>query len=138
MIKHKQAIAWAAIAALGAALPSCSKYPDGPKLSLKSPTARLAREWEVKSVDDPSYPEEIEVIFDFDEDGDVKYELMFDYGYGQPVTYTIKGEWEWLDKKEVLELDFDGRVWEMTVKRLTTDELEWEDQDGYDWELRAN
>ena len=140
MIKPKTAIAAAAAALLVSSAPSCSKYEDGPKLSFRSPTSRLAREWAVKDAEQSGFPDDFDMTFDFDKDGDLKFNVSGTYTYYGtpfPVNYTMKGDWEWQDKKEMLDITFENQSNEFKVLRLTPDEMVWEDEDGGEWKLEA-
>ncbi len=110
---------------------SCSKYDDGPAFSLRSKTARLTGEWEVKEINgqSPSSDGE-ELIFEFEKDGD----FQFTYAYDN-YSYSYKGDWEWEDNKETIEIDVQDVKIDFEVKRLTNTELWMEDEDGQDWEL---
>lgn len=61
----------AGIAAIG--LNSCGKYEDGPKFSLLTKKARLAGEWDVKSIGSETLDQDWALSLDFDKDGTVKY-----------------------------------------------------------------
>ncbi|MFT7156791.1 MAG: hypothetical protein ACI8Q1_001806 [Parvicella sp.] len=119
---------------------SCKKYEDGPGFSLKSKTGRLTGEWEVVQVYDSNgqslLGNEYEVEMEFEKDGD--FEMTYGYSYGgQSYSYTYKGDWEWESDKSEIEVVMDGtkQTWEIT--RLTSKELQFEDEDGNEWELEA-
>lgn len=125
---------------------SCKKYEDGPGFSLKSKKGRLTGDWELVKLENSNgdnYLEDFEIEFEFDKDGDFKlnYESSYySYYYGSQYTYngTDRGEWEFDNNKKELEVDLDGGGgWEFEIKRLTSDELWLEDQDGNEWEFEA-
>ena len=128
---------------------SCGKYEDGPAFTLKTKKSRLVRDWEVVKLSDASgntiIPSiggyTIEIDFEFDKDGDFKQTFTYSYS-DSSYTYSYadveKGEWEFSKDKEDLEMDFDyGGTQDWKIMRLTKDELNFEDEDGYEWELEA-
>ncbi len=129
---YKYSLASVATAVVIFNFTSC-KYEDGPKISLKSKTARLTGEWEVTKLGDEDI-DNMELIMEFEKDGDFTYDITYSY-YGYEYSYKIKGEWEWEDKKEIIDLNIDGSHTELEVKRLTNKELWVEDEDGDEWEL---
>ncbi len=140
MHKPKIAIASFAAAMLVGAAPACTKYPDGPNFSLRSPRQRLVREWEVKKTESPQVDEDIDLGFEFEKDGDLKFKFSYTETFGgrtYTYHYNYKGDWEWQDNRQSIDLDLFGAITEYRVLKLTTDELIWEDEEGYKWELNA-
>jgi hypothetical protein len=73
----------------------------------------------------------VDVEMEFDKDGDFEISTQVTYTgyYGQIYSYsnTVKGEWEFSNNKEEIELDFDdGSYQEIEITRLTNKELEGE------------
>ena len=136
---YKHSLAAVATAVIIFNFTSC-KYEDGPKISLKSKTARLAQNWDVKTIDGESLGSELSYELDFDKDGGVDATISFSY-YGYSGEYDMKGDWEWGSKKESVILDLDGDVTEFEITKLTSSELNWEyDYDGETskWEMESN
>ena len=98
-------------------------------MSLKSKKARLAGEWEVVDIENARGFDDGAVILEFDKDGDFTYNL--DYaGYD----YSLDGDWEWEDNKEVIQIELGNSRTEWEIKRLTNSELWFEDEDNNLWE----
>ena len=122
----------------------CSKYDEGPGLSLRSKTKRLARNWKIVKIgedyDASAADAEFDAWYDFKEDGTLTArEIVRDPG--EILSYS--GSWEFSDDKERLVffiLDEDGeRVSsDHPILRLTSSELWWTDVDGRQWELEAD
>jgi hypothetical protein len=112
----------------------CKKYEDGPYFSLLTKKQRLTGDWEVKklmSEGDNVIGNGVDVEMEFDKDGDFEISTQVTYTgyYGQIYSYsnTVKGEWEFSNNKEEIELDFDdGSYQEIEITRLTNKELEGE------------
>lgn len=117
---------------------SCSKYEDGPMVSLRSKKARVANDWTfVKVTDDgedvtDSY-DEFELTLQ--EDGDASLVAQYDWG-DFSFEFETDGTWMLTDNKEVLELDFesDDADEEYQILRLTENEL-WLREKGGDREF---
>ena len=113
---------------------SC-KYEDGPNISLRSKKARLTGEWEVKFIDGAGMiGNDMEITLEFDKDGDLEFNQTYS-DYGNSYTYSQKGEWEWEDGKQSLEITLDGNKQEWEITRLTNKEFEFEDEGNNKWEL---
>ena len=112
---------------------SC-KYEDGPNISLRSKKARLTGEWEVKFIDGAGMTGNDMVTLEFDKDGDLEFNQTYSY-YGSSYTYSQKGEWEWEDGKQSLEITLDGNKQEWEITRLTNKEFEFEDEGNNKYEL---
>ncbi len=73
---------------IGASLTGCKKYEEGPALSLRSKTARVANTWKVESftingVDNTSSLTSINYTETFDKDGNYSYNSSADTGSGK-------------------------------------------------------
>mgnify|MGYP006103724499 CR=1 FL=1 len=132
----------------------CSKYEDGPAISLLTKKQRLVGDWEVTKfksgglnmIDNGS-----EMDLEFDEDGDFEMKVLSTYTttdyYGNSYTTTdldtYSGEWEFSSDKEEIEIDFDDNSeydWEIEITRLTNKELEGEISfvgEGYEFDFEA-
>lgn len=104
---------------------SCGKYEEGPKMSLKSKTARLCRNWEVEKV-----VRENEDITAEHLERYKKHEMKFvDIGSLKETIgdIVLAKAWEWTDKKESIivttYLPGDTFQHEFFIKRLTSKEL---------------
>lgn len=116
---------------------SC-KYEDGPKLTLKSKNSRLVGEWDGKIIAGETLESDAEFILEFEDDGDMKVKFSYSYTYaGTTYSYNYDelGSWSWEDNKETLELKIDSEVTELSITRLTSDELWAIDGDKDRWEL---
>ena len=107
--------------ALGS-LSSCTKYEDGPLLSLRTKKARLTGEWEVvetKVNDETQSDSDSDVFYTFEKDLDFEYREA-----GDNISVTAKGEWDFSSGKEKIRITFsNGDVEEYTILRLTNKEL---------------
>ncbi len=108
-------------------LPSCSKYEEGPAISLRTKKARVANTWEVEK----AYRNNEEVTDDYDEytlkttkDGDAELAALYSAG-SFSFEYDTQGTWDFADDKESLMLDFedDGADRNYQILRLTNDEM---------------
>jgi hypothetical protein len=85
----KMLISFAVVAMI---LSSCSKYEEGPSISLKSAKARIAQEWKLVNMYNSSGEEQSiipEWFLDFSKDGNVTTEK---YGFDQPGTWAFEGD----------------------------------------------
>lgn len=108
-------------------LPSCSKYEEGPGVSLRTKKARVANTWEVEK----AMRNNEEVTDDYDEytlkttkDGDA--ELAANYSSGSfSFEYETQGTWDFADDKETLMLDFENDAADVNyqILRLAEDEM---------------
>ena len=131
-------------------LESCKKYEDGPAFSLRSKKARLTGEWQVISSQQGEIANAlntgVDIIVEFKKDGQFSATGTW-LQYGYPLSYIKQGEWEWTSKKERVEVVWDNPAGSIVyfkalekdqafeIKRLTNDELNFEDDYGYDWEM---
>lgn len=134
---YKHSLAAVATAAVVFNFSSCGKYEDGPSFTLKSKTSRLVGEWDVDEIDGESLGSDYSITMDFEKGGDMTVTFEYSY-YGYSYDYDSEGEWEWVDKKEAIEVSFDGDdPIEFEILRLTSDEF-WFDYDGDEWKLEKN
>ncbi|MFY0644907.1 MAG: hypothetical protein JXR19_10610 [Bacteroidia bacterium] len=133
-LKHSAPLAAIATATIVFNFSSCT-YEDGPTISLKSKTGRLVGEWEIIELAGNKVPSNTTYEMEFEKDGD--FVLSFEYSYGgYSYSDDLKGEWEWGNGKESVELEFEyGALYELEIKRLTNKELWAEDDEGEDWEF---
>ena len=125
---QKLVLAATALVLIGFA--SCGKYDDGPKFSLKSKKARLTKnEWDVKEIDGEKLDGDMTLEFSKDGDFTCSYSMTF---YGQTYKGSEKGDWEWMDGKEGVEITVDKESQEFTINRLTSKELWFDDEDNDD------
>jgi len=136
MISNKFLLVGGLATAIG--LSGCKKYEDGPYFSLLTKKQRLTGEWEVKKLQMDganAIGNGIELDMEFDKDGDFEFKSSVVYTYtdyyGNQSSYTeqstAKGEWEFSNDKQEIELDFDdGEQQEIEITRLTNKELEGE------------
>jgi hypothetical protein len=108
---------------LTAGLSSCSKYEDGPSLSLRSKKARLCHEWKIVKVTEVVTVDEIDVTAHW---ADLTYDYKKDGAfYRTRNNVTSTGTWKFDDDKENLILTLDGsttpEIYE--IKRLAYKEL---------------
>lgn len=115
---------------------SCKRYDDGPAFSLRSVTNRLTSgDWEVVDIEGQTSMER-EISFEFDKDGDFTARVEYDGFYGGSYTEVYRGEWSFEDKKKTLDLEFDDFTnLEFEIKKLSNDELWFEDEENNLWEL---
>ncbi len=109
---------------------SCSKYEEGPSISLRTKTARLTGEWNMTKIDHASPESGWKYVMEFEKDGDFSLVISFD---GDSEVYL--GEWEWTNDKESIEVVIDGddpEEWDIT--RLTNDEFWFEDTSNIEYE----
>lgn len=112
-------------------LSSCSKYEDGPLLSLRTKTTRLTGKWEVveEKINGSTQSEDnTPSIYEFDKDFDYK-ETHTSNG----VIVISEGTWDFAEKKEKIRITYNNNdVEEFTILRLTNEEL-WVEQKRTDF-----
>ena len=136
---RKVSLATIATAAVVLNFSSC-KYEDGPNFTLRSKKGRLVCEWSAKVWADQILDDDVVLNLEFEDDNDVKIHIEYSYTYyGQTYEYSYDalGSWKWTDKKEGIILDMDGDIYDFTILRLTSKELNMEDSDGDKYELEA-
>jgi hypothetical protein len=93
---------------IGFGLSSCKKYEEGPGLSLRSKTKRLAKTWKLQSATDKTAGVGVDVTDQFlGADLDKVYTYKFDENGGFLVNNNgveTEGEWKFDDKKENIEI----------------------------------
>ena|ERR1051326_738628 len=117
---------------------ACSKYPEGPKLSLRSKTSRLAGDWKLSKYLKNGTDITSQVLGSGDmmtvsitKDG--KWTSSYTSG---SFTFTSNGTWEFVEKKEKLKMvtdgstDTDGDT--TTIVKLKNKEFWTEDTQGSD------
>lgn len=115
---------------------SCSKYEEGPALSLRSKKERIANTWKIEK----AYRSGQDVTEDYDQylltmgkDGDAS--LLATYTSGAfTFQFQTNGTWKFENSKEVLVLDFedDDADAKYQILRLKEDELWLREQGGED------
>lgn len=125
-------------------LQSCSKYEDGPAISLKSKRARLVGKWKVVQIGTQIIhsQDDYSVEMQFDKDGDARmivgtnYTSYYGYTYFYGTTYV--GSWDFGTHKQTLDLILDGTAVNFDIRRLTKDEVWLEDlSDHKEWKLES-
>ena len=103
---------------------SC-KYEEGPGLSLRTKTARVAGEWTIEKIIYADGTEDTDndgTTYSFDKDGTGK--ISFTGG-------SIDFNWELVDSKEKIKIDIDGLgSTNETILRLTNKEMWVKDSDN--------
>ena len=117
-------------------LASCGKYEDGPGLSLRSKTSRLAGTWSITEAFQGTV--DIKTIITnggsvevtFDKDGAYTYTYNFVI-LGFPTNGSVNGTWEFSDDKADLVItDASGQSDSAKILRLTNKELWLEQTDS--------
>jgi hypothetical protein len=118
---------------------SCGKYDEGPGISLKSKTKRLAREWTVEKVVENGE----DITSDYMTMRPTHTMLFLDYGsLKETVNQTVLAKgWEWGDKKETLVITYKlldiEKTSIFTIRRLTSKEFWYNTtDDGKDYEFK--
>ncbi|MBN2745245.1 MAG: hypothetical protein JXR34_00825 [Bacteroidales bacterium] len=117
----KKLILLSLIAVLGFGLNSCSKYEEGPSLSLRTKKARLVNEWVIQSytVGGQDYTSTLPEDYTLNIKDDETFELTSN---GQKEL----GTWEFFEDKEKLKLTSNGTVGTsmiFTILMLKNDDL---------------
>jgi len=119
---------------------SCGKYEDGPSISLLSKKARVAGDWEVKSIGTQVLGTNYSVNMSFEKSGSVQLTSTYSY-YGSNQSYTYAGTWDFALDKEQLLINIDGSAQLYEIKRLTNNEMWLDDDitalDGDIWKLES-
>ena len=118
---------------------SCKKYEDGPGLSLRTKTARVAGDWEVEkyiSADGTEDTDSDNTTYSFDKDGSGTISAS-ESGNSFSIPFT----WEFTSNKEKIKLttNFMGTTEtdEATILRLTNKEMWIKDSDGDQTNFKA-
>jgi len=117
---------------------SCKKYPDGPAISLRSKTERVANNWRVEKAMDGSN----DVTSDFE-----RYEITFTKGhraslsasykfFGVTYSFITEGTWSFASSNEKLVVDYESDTADRVyiILRLKEDEM-WLREEGGTLEL---
>jgi len=103
-------------------LTSCGKYEEGPEFSLLTKKARVTGEWELtKAVEEGGEEYDMgnmDLTWTFEKDGSFASAMTF-----ESYTYDEKGEWEFSEDKEELDIEIDGDVESYEILRLSNKEL---------------
>lgn len=121
--------AFALLALMAVAVTSCSKYEEGPKLTLLSKKARLTGEWTLNKVEVNGETQDISgytVNVTFLKDGSYTYKWT-----SGGFSVQESGTWKFSDDKvDLILTDEDGDVTTSEIVRLANDELKLKDVDG--------
>lgn len=121
--------AFALLALMAVAVTSCSKYEEGPKLTLLTKKARITGEWTLSNVEVNGTSQDISgytVNVTIEKDGS----YMYKWSSGG-FSVQESGTWSFSDDKVSLILtDEDGDVTISEIVRLANDELKLKDVDG--------
>ena len=91
---------------------SCSKYEDGPLISLRTKKARLTGTWNLEKINgtSPALGEQWE--FEFENDGDyTEYQISVDSWNGTLSQTSTTGEWKFKEDGEELHIFYNIRRW---------------------------
>ena len=132
MLKISHKILISCILALSIGITGCSKYEDGPNISLLTKTQRITGNWEVEKwvpfgeTNAINMGSNIELEFDEDGDWDMR---RVDLGSVPPT--QERGEWEFSNDKQEIEIEIYvspahplGASAKFEITRLTNKELE--------------
>jgi hypothetical protein len=119
---------------------SCGKYEDGPGFSLLSKKARVAGDWEVKTIGSQVLGGNYIINMTFEKSGSLFTTSSYSYG-GYSNSYSQAGTWDFISDKEQLAVTIDGDVELFEIKRLTNNEMWLDDDvsalDGEIWKLES-
>jgi hypothetical protein len=106
---------------------SCGKYEDGPGFSLLSKKARVAGDWEVKTIGSQVMGGNYIINMTFEKSGSLFTTSSYSYA-GYSNSYSQVGTWDFISDKEQLAVTIDGDTELFEIKRLTNNEM-WLDDD---------
>lgn len=121
-------------------LTSCSKYEEGPKLTLLSKKNRLTNDWKLTAIADSNGTSldmtGFSTTMSLENDGAFSGNSNYT-AFGQQVfNYDVTGTWEFTDDKETLTLttltvntQSTNDISKMTIVRLANDELKMRDEE---------
>ena len=123
---------------LTVSLVSCSKYEDGPAISLRSKKQRVANVWKIEN----AYRNGQDVTSDYDQyvldlnpEGGARLTAIYTSG-AFSFEYQTTGSWTFEDSKETLRLDFENNDADQNYQILRLKEKElWIRELGGDDEL---
>ncbi len=116
----------------------CNKYPDGPAVSLRTKTERVANSWKVaQALENGNDVTSDYNQFDLDlsKKGEAKLSANFTV-FGADYQYTTSGSWSFVNTKESISFDFenDDADGVYTILKLKEDEM-WLKRNGDNVEL---
>lgn len=118
--------------------PSCKKYEEGPYVSLRSKTERVANNWRVEkamngNTDITSDFERYEIIFTTSNRASIIAAYKF---FGTTYAYITEGTWSFNGNKEKLIVDYENNEADRVyfILRLSEDEM-WLREEGSALEL---
>ena len=132
----------------------CSKYEDGPVISLRTKKARLTGTWEIAKINGTAPASGEQWEFEFEKDGDYtevrtsidsvfvgyNYEYVEWYNYPlydiQILNTSTNGEWEFFEDGADLYLKHENGGYYYGINRLTMNELTLESFDYYNDSLQ--
>jgi len=134
----KKNILISAIAVLFLSLVGCSKYEEGPALSLRTKTARVTNNWKVaQALENGSdvTPDYNKFELTMTKTGSASLSAEFTF-FGTKYKYTTNGKWVFVSNKEKLSFDYDNDEADAvyTILKLKENEM-WMKQDGSSLEL---
>ncbi|MBM3916611.1 MAG: hypothetical protein FJ349_03245 [Sphingomonadales bacterium] len=124
----------ATLAVSSATLTSCSKYEEGPSLTLSSKTARLTGSWKLTARTTNGTPDALTGLtqtINIQKDG--TYSVLINYNYmGFNYSNDYTGTWSFSDDKTQLITTVDGLTgtYTQTIVRLASKELKLRTVDG--------
>lgn len=118
---------------------SCKKYEEGPAISLRSKKERVANTWEIEK----AMRNGQDVTSEYDQfelqmltDGDASLAAIYTFG-SITYEYQTNGTWQFANKKEQLELDFEDNDADRVYNILKLKETElWIREQGGEDELQ--
>jgi len=123
----------------GTIVTSCSKYEEGPKLTLASKKARLTGDWKLVSINNNGTTQTVsgyESSVLIEKDGTIKNTVTYSI-LGTPNTITQNGTWEFSDDKTkvLVKLNGSSNTDEFIIVRLASKELKLKQVDGESYSI---
>lgn len=117
---------------------ACKKYAEGPMLSLRSKTERVANNWKIgQALDNGSDVTSDYNKFELDlgKGGHAKLSAEYTF-FGNKITYSTEGTWVFVSNKEKISFDFENDDADGVYRILRLKEKEmWLKEDGGNVEL---
>jgi len=117
------------------ALPSCTKYEEGPFFSLRTKSQRVQNDWTaiLYEVDGTNILQEFDVLYFFD-----KERVRLQYYHSGSLFQEAEGDWRLTHDKEWITIEWDqaygGEIFNLEIIRLKEKEL-WVEYEGDRWEF---
>lgn len=137
-MKHVKFFLSSALVVILLSVTGCQKYPEGPLVSIRTKTERVANQWKVgQALDNGSDVTSNYNMFELrlTKKGGATLSLKYT-ALGSTLEYTTEGQWSFVNNKEDISFDYDNNDADAVYRILKLEEEEmWLKQDNTSVEL---